>query len=187
MSDSLAGRLLIAEPMMGDENFDRAVILMLEHNDHGALGLVINRPSDLEVRDLVPEWAELTLDPDVIFVGGPVSQTGVIALGRRPGAAGYEPVHGWSQVIGGCGTLDLNIGSEAVVGSIDGVRLFAGYAGWSAGQLEGELDAGAWFVVDAFADDAFAPEPDRLWRDALRRQPDQLNLLADFPPHPSLN
>ncbi len=184
MTDSLAGRLLIAEPMMGDGNFDRAVVLMIEHNHQGALGLVINRPSDLEVRDLVPEWTELTVDPEVIFVGGPVSQTGVIALGRRPG---HEPVTGWGQVIGSCGTLDLNIGSGSAVGSIDGVRLFAGYAGWSAGQLEDEMDVGAWFVVDALPDDAFTPEPARLWREVLRRQPDELNLLADFPPHPSLN
>jgi putative transcriptional regulator len=187
VSDSLAGRLLIAEPMMGDDNFDRAVVLMLEHNEHGALGLVINRPSDLEVRDLVPEWSDLTIDPEVIFVGGPVSQTGVIALARRPASAGYETVTGWSQVIGSCGTLDLNIGSGSVLGSIDGVRLFAGYSGWSAGQLEGELELGAWFVVDALPDDAFAAMPERLWRDVLRRQPDELNLLADFPPHPSLN
>jgi putative transcriptional regulator len=184
MITTTAGRLLIAEPMLGDDNFERAVILMIEHNDERALGLVINRPSDLDVADLVPDWGHLAVDPAVIFVGGPVSQNGVIALGS---VLGDGPASGWSPIVGSCGTIDLSIASDEDRGAIAGVRMFAGYSGWETGQLESELAVGAWFVVDALPGDAFAADPRRLWHDVLRRQGDHLNLLADFPPHPSLN
>jgi putative transcriptional regulator len=182
---SLAGRLLIAEPMMSEENFERTVILMIEHNDEGAVGVVVNRPSELDASDLVPEWSHLVVEPQVVFVGGPVSQTGVIGLGRRDDLA--TPIAGWGDVVGRCGTINLHLDPFEVGAGIAGVRLFAGFSGWGAGQLEGELAAGAWYVVDAREDDAFTADPRRLWHDVLRRQPSELSLLADFPPHPSLN
>jgi putative transcriptional regulator len=182
---SLMGRLLIAEPMMDEESFERTVILMIEHNDEGAVGVVVNRPSELAAADLVPEWAHLVVEPDVVFVGGPVSQSGVIGLGRRTGGA--QSLDGWGDVVGRCGTINLHLDPFTLGDGIQGVRLFAGFSGWAAGQVEGELAAGAWYVVDAHEDDAFAPDPRRLWHDVLRRQDSELSLLADFPPHPSLN
>jgi putative transcriptional regulator len=184
VSERTIGRLLIAEPNLGDDNFERTVILMIEHNDEGALGLVLNRPSELDVAQLVPDWSGLTVDPPVLFVGGPVSQNGVIALGRVPG--GREAA-GWTQVVGSCGTVDLNHASSEAGSPIEGVRLFAGYSGWGPGQLDGELALGAWYVVDALPGDAFAPQPERLWNDILSRQESELNLLGRYPIHPSLN
>lgn len=178
------GKLLIAEPMLGDPNFERSVVLMIEHTDEGALGVVLNRPTDLEVGTVLDEWAGLAADPPVLYVGGPVEQNGVIALGRR---AGQGPSLGWSQVMGDLGTVDLNQEPEDLAPELTGIRFFAGYSGWGPGQLEAELAQDAWVVVEAVVDDVFAPDPETMWRSVLRRQGGKLAMLANFPPHPSMN
>jgi putative transcriptional regulator len=184
-SDTTAGRLLIAEPMLGDPNFDRTVVLMIEHSDDGALGVVLNRPTELEVGAVLGEWADLAASPPVLYMGGPVEQNGVLALGRRRTGEGSVP--GWSQILGEVGTVDLNLEPGDLAGGLDGVRFFAGYSGWGGGQLERELAEGAWLVVAADAGDVFAPDPDTMWRAVLRRQRGKVSMLADFPAHPSLN
>jgi len=183
--DTTVGRLLIAEPMLGDPNFDRTVVLMIEHTDEGALGVVLNRPTELEVGAVLHEWADLAADPPVLYMGGPVEQNGVLALGRRRKDAG--PVPGWTSVLGDVGTVDLHLGPEDVAGGLDGIRFFAGYSGWGGGQLGAELEEGAWLVVDATDDDVFAPDPDAMWRSVLRRQGGRTAMLEHFPAHPSLN
>ena len=183
--ETTVGRLLIAEPMLGDPNFDRTVVLMIEHTDEGALGVVLNRPTELEVGSVLHEWAELAASPSVLYMGGPVEQNGVLALGRRRKDAG--PVPGWTSVLGEVGTVDLHLGPEDVAGGLDGIRFFAGYSGWGGGQLEAELAEGAWLVVDATDDDVFAADPDAMWRAVLRRQGGRTAMLAHFPAHPSLN
>jgi putative transcriptional regulator len=183
-SDSTVGKLLIAEPMLGDPNFDRTVVLMIEHTDDGALGVVLNRPTDLEVGAVLSEWVDLAASPPVLYMGGPVEQNGVLALGRRRSA---EPVPGWTPVLGDVGTIDLHRQPDDLAGGLDGIRFFAGYSGWGGGQLEFELAEGAWLVVDAAAEDVFAPDPDTMWRSVLRRQGGKVSMLADFPAHPSLN
>jgi putative transcriptional regulator len=180
----LTGRLLVATPALGDPNFDRTVVLILEHTDEGAVGLVLNRPSDTEVREPLPEWDDLTADPSVIFVGGPVEQKAVIGLARR-GSAGVE--ERWRPLVDGVGIVDLGPGPDDLLPAVEDLRLFAGYAGWGGGQLEGEIGAGAWWVVDALPEDACSREPERLWTTVLRRQRPRLAMYANYPVDPSVN
>lgn len=178
------GKLLVAEPMLGDPNFDRSVVLVLEHTADGALGVVLNRPTELEVSAVLGEWSGLAAEPQVVYMGGPVEQSGVLALARRRGSA---DVPGWSPVLGDVGTIDLHLDPVDVAGGLTGIRFFAGYSGWGAGQLETELAAGAWLVADAAPGDVFLTEPRGMWRSVLARQGGRVSMLANFPAHPSMN
>ena len=135
----------MATPVIGDVNFDRTVVLVLEHGDDGALGLVLNRPTDVAVLDPLPEWNGLAAQPSVVFVGGPVEQGAAIGLAR---ARLGDPAEGWSPVLDGIGTLDLSRDPSELASGIEQVRVYAGYAGWGPGQLEGELSVDAWLVVN---------------------------------------
>jgi putative transcriptional regulator len=178
------GRLLVATPVIGDANFERTVVLLLEHGDDGALGLVLNRPTDVAVLDPLPEWNGFAAEPSVVFVGGPVEQGAAIGLARtRDGDA----TEGWSPVLGHIGTLDLSRDPTDLDVDIEQVRVYAGYAGWGPGQLEGELDADAWLILDARPDDVLCDEPDGLWSRVLRRQGGDLALLSYCPSDPSSN
>jgi putative transcriptional regulator len=174
------GRLLVATPMLTDENFERTVILVLEDNEDGALGLVLNRPSPLEVGEPLPDWAELSASPPVVFVGGPVSRSSVIALARCSDEPDISE-ETWTSVVGPIGVLDLTADAALLHALVNDVRVFAGYAGWDQEQLRGEIAEGAWFVVDALPEDATTDEPDGLWRRVLRRQPNPLRLFAHYP------
>lgn len=180
---TLQGQLLVASPALGDPNFERTVVLVLAHGDDGAVGVVLNRPSDLSVDGAVPGWDGRAGEPRVLFVGGPVSPDGLIALGQAGGGAREDA---WSEVVDGVGTIDLDVDPHGAAG-IDEVRLFAGYAGWGPGQLEGEIEANAWFVVPARGTDALSRDPDRLWSDVLRRQRGQLAILSTYPADLELN
>lgn len=182
--EPLTGKLLVATPVLGDPNFERTVVLVLEHADEGAVGLVLNRPSETEVSEPLPEWDPVTAFPSVIFVGGPVEQKAVIGLARqgRDGADGR-----WRPLVCGVGIVDLGRGPDDLAATIEDLRLFAGYAGWGAGQLEAEIDAGAWWVVAATPEDASSPHPERLWSAVLRRQRGRLAMYANFPADPSVN
>jgi putative transcriptional regulator len=182
----LKGRLLVASPMLGDPNFERAVVLLLEHGDEGALGVVLNRPSDLEIGEPLPDWHRWSGNPDVVFVGGPVSRNAVIALGRASAPASL-PRGTWEPVVGPLGLLDLSADPDDLAGGLDVLRVFAGYAGWAPSQLEGEIGEGAWYVVDVDPDDVFTSEPDRLWRRVLTRQGGQLARVAAVPDDPRMN
>lgn len=180
---SFRGRLLVATPLLSDGIFDRTVVLLLEHGAEGALGVVLNRPSDLELSDSLPGWSEVAVEPAVVFVGGPVAAGGALCLGRAGG--GGAP--GWEPVVGRVGIVDLNLPAWEVVPDLDAVRVFSGYAGWGEGQLEQEVAAGAWLVVDGEPDDPLSAAPERLWRDVLRRQGGTTAWLANHPHEPSLN
>jgi len=180
---STAGRLLIAEPMLGDPNFDRTVVLMIEHTDDGALGLVLNRPTDLAVAGALPAWDHIATDPAVLHVGGPVETQSGWCLARV-----LDVDHpGFVPVLGDLGLLDLELDPNDLPGWVSGVRLYAGYSGWGPGQLDEELAEDAWFVVDADPGDPFLADSDELWARILSRQPGHLRRLALFPPHPSFN
>jgi putative transcriptional regulator len=180
------GRLLVATPLLTDPNFDRTVILMLEDNEEGALGLVLNRPSPLEIGEPLPDWADLSATPPVVFVGGPVSRSSVIALARCNDAPEVSE-ETWTAVLGPIGVLDLTADATLLHAAIDDVRVFAGYAGWGAEQLVAEIAEGAWFVVEAEPHDATTEDPDDLWRTVLRRQPEPLRRFAHYPPDLSVN
>jgi putative transcriptional regulator len=189
MTGGLAGKLLVASPTLQSPVFARTVIAMLEHNDEGALGLIINRPGDASLIEVVPPVAEIASAPAVLFSGGPVEPNVAIALGVVEPAAAAVAARGeaWRPIVGRLVTVDLDYDPALLAASLRELRVFAGYAGWSGGQLEGEIEDGSWFVVDRMPGDTFHDFPDRLWSAVLRRQPWPLNALADFPDDPTMN
>lgn len=185
MVGSLTGRLLVATPSLEDPNFDRTVVLILQHDDQdGAMGLVLNRPSGLPLEEELGDWGRLAAPPDEVFIGGPVQPEVAIALGWLPSDSGVPD--GVRPVMGRLGVVDLRRSPDELP-QLVAVRVFAGYAGWAAGQLEDEIAAGSWFALDADPLDPATADPDRLWRDVFRRQSDELRMLATFPDDPSLN
>lgn len=188
MHNSLTGRLLVAMPALEDPNFERAVVLVLDHDEEGALGVVLNRASDVALEDALADWSMLAGPPGVVFGGGPVEPTAVVALGHElsdvPVLEG-RAVHGGEDGLGPVRLVDVS--AAPPVGELAEVRVFAGYAGWAPGQLEDEIGQGAWTSVPALAQDVFTRQPERLWAQVLARQPGRLRLLAGFPEDPSLN
>ena len=174
--------LLVATPELVDPNFHRSVVLVLEHNDDGALGVVLNRPRLVGGAEVVPQWADRLAFPSRLHSGGPVSEDSVIGLALGP-AGGID---GLSPLLGQLGVVDLHRSPEDLPG-VEPVRLFAGYSGWSAGQLDAELVAGGWVVVDAIPEDALSTEPEGLWSVVLARQPGLLGHLSGYPDDPSAN
>jgi putative transcriptional regulator len=179
----LRGRLLIATPPLVDPNFDRSVVLLLEHGDDGALGIVLNRPSETPLATVLPEWDEHATAPGVVFSGGPVAPEAVIALAR----GGTDATDGWMPFLGEVGTVDVGRDPADLGPQLDALRIFVGYAGWSPGQLEVELEQEAWFVAPVDSGDPFSPNPDRLWRDVLRRQRGRVAMFANYPEDPETN
>jgi len=164
--------------MLADPNFDRTVIFMIEDNDEGSAGLVLNRPTEVAVSDALPDVGERVADPAVVFVGGPVSQNTAIGLARSSRDDGAE---GWQQVAGDVGTFNMAAADDGTPDGVTDLRVFAGYAGWDPGQLDGEIDAGAWLVLDADVGDILSSSPLELWRAALRRQKGTTAWLANYP------
>ena len=180
----LKGKLLLATPPLVDPNFDRTVVLVLEHGDDGSLGLVLNRPTEEEVDEMLPTWRPLISGQAVLFDGGPVEEEAIIGLAWVRDL----PEVGFADLDEGLGTLDLSEDPDAFDGRVEDLRLFRGYAGWAPGQLEDELAANAWIVVDADRSDPFTPAPDTLWRDVLRRQGGSLARMGErIPDDVSLN
>lgn len=179
------GSLLLASPALLDPNFVDTVVLLLDVNDEGALGVVLNRPSALPVSEVLGEWGDVVDEPEVLFQGGPVATDGALAVALASpdglGAAGFKPM--WGRV----GLLDLDTPRELVDGTVDRLRIFAGYAGWGAGQLQAEVAEGSWYVVPGLVEDVFAGEVPDLRRQVLRRQPGDLAMHATRPADPELN
>ncbi len=175
---SAKGKLLVAAPPLADPNFDRTVVYVLEHNEEGALGVVLNRPLDDELIDGLDSWNDLLTPPSVLFEGGPVEPNALIGVAR---ADSTRPGEGWAPIVDHLGTVDLSSEPNEVAPVLDDVRIFRGYAGWGGGQLDGELAVDAWIVVPAQLADVFTAEPDDLWRKVLRRQGGRLAWLANFP------
>ena len=186
----LAGRLLVATPLLRDPHFRGSVVLVCRQDGDGCMGLILNRPLEAEVAEHLPGWQYLSSPPPAIHEGGPVQREAALALGRRAAAAEGGAGGGWTPVGGGpglLGLLDLRLDPADLQGEIEALRVYSGYAGWSAGQLEGEIREQAWFVVDARPGDPFDGDSAGLWRRVLRRQPGQLAMFATFPPDPGLN
>jgi len=195
--ESLTGQLLAATPLLGDPNFRRTVILIVEDDPaEGTLGVVLNRPSEVPLDQVLEAWTELVTGPPVVFRGGPVSPNSALALAlacgedeplgwRSLGAAGE--VGAGSPLMARVGLVDLEAPPELLADGITSFRVFAGYAGWGAGQLQAEIDEGAWYVLAGEPADAFIAEPERLWPNVLRRQGGDLALIATYPDDPVLN
>lgn len=199
---SLTASLLVATPGLLDPNFGRRVVLVLDHGSHGALGLVINHPGGVQVHELLGQWAPLVSIPSEVFTGGPVARNAIIGLVRlreglgsatEAGGAGPGPdelPEGWRPLFGTgstIGTVDVGADPAPVAASILGARLFSGYAGWDAGQLESEIDSGSWYVVPADEQDPMTTDPEGLWQHVLHRQGGVLSVLSRFPVDPSCN
>ena len=190
MQEDLTGRLLVATPLLGDPNFRRTVVLIVEDEpEEGTLGVVLNRPTEVPVGQVLESWTGLVSGPSVVFRGGPVAPNSALALAIVPGDT--EPV-GWraldgSAVMSRVGLVDLDAPPELLTDGIDSLRVFAGYAGWGAGQLRAEIDEGAWYVLPGEPADPFAAEPGRLWQAVLRRQGGSLAMVATYPDDPTLN
>ncbi|HET9876531.1 MAG TPA: YqgE/AlgH family protein [Mycobacterium sp.] len=176
-----AGTLLLANTDLLEPTFRRTVIYVVEHNDGGTLGVVLNRPSDTAVHNLLPQWSKLTSKPKTMFIGGPVKRDAALCVAVL--RVGAEPDHapGLRHIAGRMVMVDLDADPETVAPFVEGVRIFAGYAGWTIGQLEGEIERDDWIVLSALPSDVLvAPRVD-VWGRALRRQPWPLSLLATHP------
>jgi putative transcriptional regulator len=186
----MAGRLLVATPLLGDPNFRRTVVLIVEHEAvQGTLGVVLNRPSEVGVDQVLEQWTGLATEPSVVFKGGPVAPNSALALAMIPGRD--EPI-GWRALDGApalarLGLLDLDTPPRLLATAITSMRVYAGYAGWSPGQLDAEINEGAWYVIPAQPADVFAADPEVLWRHVLRRQESELAFVATYPDDPTLN
>lgn len=178
------GQLLLATPRLIDPNFARAVILLLDHDEDGALGVIINRPSQLPLSAVLPTWTSVVTMPQLLFSGGPVSPESALAVGL---SLGDGPGEGFKRLTGDYGLVDLDADPSDLQSDLVGVRIFSGYAGWGSGQLEAELGEGSWYLAPAIPHDLLDPEPERLWRAVLRRQPGELAYVANFPDDPSMN
>lgn len=183
--ESLAGKLLVATPATGGAMFGRSVVLLLQHDERGAHGLVLNKPLSTGVDRVLPGWQEHLSPPGLLFQGGPVGLDTALGLVSIPGAA--SDLLGIKRVFGAVGVADLDAPPELVMPEVAAIRIFAGYSGWAPGQLEGEIDAGGWYVVPAESRDAFSGEPALLWAAVLGRQHGSLAWVSRYPEDPELN
>lgn len=193
MNPPARGSLLVAAPTLTDPNFARTVVLLLACDEDGALGVVLNRPSDTPIAEIVPSWALHVSPPGVLFTGGPVQPNAAICVGHHVGEVAdvpytaEEPEGGYSPLTPDLGTVDLHKEPGEIDVSFAGLRVFKGYAGWGRGQLEDEIAEDAWFVVDASPEVILTPDPESLWQSVLEAQGGWFAVLSRHPLDPSLN
>lgn len=173
--ESFAGSLLVATPILLDPHFYRAVVLLVQHDEDGCVGIILNRPTDEPVANHLEEWAQHVGDPASVYYGGPVDPSIAIGLGLSQ--------EGMSTGVPGLSVIDL---SETPGQMSAAVRIYSGYSGWGSGQLEAEIATGSWYVVQASPDDPFDSDEGQ-WRRVLRRQPGFLSVVSTFPDEIELN
>lgn len=181
VDDSLRGKLLVASPVLADPNFARTVVLITEHNDDGAMGIVLNRPSDARARDLLPTLEDVAGD-DPLFIGGPVQPEAVVLLAEfsDPEAAAWI-------VVADVGLASAGTDVDELIPAVRRGRFYAGYSGWGAGQLELELEQESWIVEPPIPAELFPENPETLWHDVLERKGGQFTLISRMPEDPSVN
>jgi putative transcriptional regulator len=179
---SLKGQLLIASASLVDPNFHRTVVLVTEHTPDGAMGVVLNRPSQVALAEAVPHLSALAEDEALVYVGGPVQPEAVVALAELD-----TPELAAAVALGSIGYLRADADPDELIDVVRRARVFAGYSGWGAGQLEAELGEEAWIVEPAEPDDVFTSHPDDLWSSVLRRKGGAYAILARLPLDPSVN
>jgi putative transcriptional regulator len=182
VDESLSGQLLLASPALHDPNFARTVILIGVHNDEGAMGVVLNRPSNVTVGEAVPQLEEAVADAEPVYLGGPVQPSAIVCL-----AEFIDPSPAGLIVLGRIGFPAPDAGVAELTEATARRRVFAGYAGWGEGQLNEELDNGDWIAHAARPDDVFTDEPEDLWSAVLTRKGGGYALLARMPTDPSVN
>lgn len=186
-ADVEPGTLLVAAPGLLDSNFRRTVVYVIDHRGEGTLGVVLNRPSDVPVEEVLPAWGPHVSRPPSLFVGGPVEQKTALCLAALRTGEEATGLAGVIAVRGPVALVDLDADPNELVTKVRGLRVFAGYSGWDVDQLANEIDRGDWIVVPALPGDVLA-EPDQdLWGRVLRRQGMPLALLATHPGDVKLN
>lgn len=178
--DSFQGKLLVSSPALIDPNFRKTVVLIAHHDEEGAMGLVLSRPSDVAAVDALPLLAGIPGADEPVFVGGPVQPEAFMVL-----AEFTDMAQAAAPIMDGLGFMPADADPDEL--TITRLRLFAGYSGWGGGQLEDELAEDSWIVVDAVADDVFADDPDELWRAVLHRKGGAFSLMENMPFDPGLN
>lgn len=173
--ESLAGNLLVATPILIDPHFYRTVVLLIQHDEEGCVGLVLNRPTSEPVSNHLAEWAARVQEPGIVYYGGPVDPSVAIGLGLSP--------DGMPTGVPGLSLVDL---AEPPVDSGPPVRIYSGYSGWGSDQLEAEISGGSWYVVQASPEDPFDSDEGQ-WRRVLRRQPGFLSVVSTYPDDIDLN
>jgi putative transcriptional regulator len=181
VNDSLRGKLLVASPALVDPNFERTVVLITEHNPEGAMGIVLNRPSEVSAGELLPQLAEVVGD-EPLFVGGPVQPEAVVLLAEfaNPEAAAWI-------IVADVGLASADSDLDELVEAVRRGRLYAGYSGWGPGQLEAELELESWIVEPPLPPELFPLQADSLWSEVLDRKGGQYKLIARMPADPSQN
>jgi putative transcriptional regulator len=180
--ESLKGKLLLASPTFADPNFARTVVLVAEHTEEGAMGLVLNRPAEATVAEAAPELEELVDGEEPLFVGGPVQPTAVIVLAEFADTAAAGLL-----IRDDVGFLSAQRDFASSREVAERMRVFAGHAGWGPGQLDDELENEDWIVEEPRAEELFAPAPESLWSRVLTRKGGTYALVARMPLDPSLN
>jgi len=181
MAASYKGKLLVAHPHLADPNFYRTVVLLFEHNEEGAFGTVLNRPTDEAAAEYVVDWSHLIAEPGVVFVGGPVQNEIAVGVAEWDSLGEFADI----SLFSGVGFVDLSDPPEPGRSPVR-VRVFSGYSGWDAGQLEVEMAIDSWFIAEPIVEDVFG-DPATLWSRVLRRQGGPLSLYAQYPHDVSLN
>lgn len=176
-----AGSLLMASTDLAEPTFRRTVVYVIEHNDAGSLGVVLNRMSQTAVHNLLPAWTDTAARPKAVYVGGPVKQDSALCLGVVKPGVEIDDVPALRQVEGRVVLVDLDADADELGHFLVGVRIFAGYAGWGIGQLGDELRSGSWIVAPSLPTDVIAPAEVDLWSQVLRRQPWPLPMLSTHP------
>ena len=179
--ESLRGKLLVASPALGDPNFNRSVVLITEHGPDGAMGIVLNRPAEAEVVEVLPELAEIAAE-EPVFVGGPVQPDSLVVLGEFS-----DPDKAAWIVVADVGLVSASTDLDELPGAVRRGRVYAGFSGWGPGQLESELEDEAWIVEPPLPLELFPEDPSALWSDVLERKGGEYALVARMPEDPSLN
>jgi putative transcriptional regulator len=179
--ESLRGHLLLSAAGLWDPNFRKTIVLIGHHDEDGAVGVVLNRATDVSVAEAVPPLADLVPAGELLFIGGPVQPQAAVVL-----AEFEDPSRAEIIALDSIGFLPEEVDPDEI-GGIRRARVFSGYSGWGAGQLEAELEEGSWIVEPAQADDVFADDPERLWDRVLRRKGGEFAILRTMPVDPSLN
>jgi putative transcriptional regulator len=180
--DSLRGKLIVASPALLDPNFDRTVVLIAEHGEEGAMGIVLNRASEIEVAEAAPALADVVEPGERVHTGGPVQPTAVMIVAEFD-----DTEHAATLVLDRVGFVTADADFDTLGADVSRVRVFAGMAGWGPGQLEAELERDDWIVEPATPDDVFDMDADGLWSAVLERKGGQYALVARMPTDPSLN
>ena len=180
--ESLRGKLLVASPALVDPNFARSVVLITEHNEDGAMGIVLNRPSETLVADVVPQLGPVTGEEAPVYVGGPVQPSALVVLAEfsdLDAAAGV--------VVADVGFASAEVELGDLADAVRRARVYAGYSGWGAGQLEAEMEVDSWIIEPPLPAELFPDDPARLWSHVLARKGGQYALIARMPADPSVN